>query len=69
MAKCQLCEGITIKPDGVNELVPCFYVETEIHVNATVHVSTCKHCGHTIVEWERQDNTESYYTENLEEDI
>ena len=68
MGKCKFCDGVVFKPDGIHELEPCFFVETEIHKNATVHVSTCKYCGQTLVEWDRQDNTESYYTDISEED-
>ena len=31
--KCQWPDGITIKPDGVNELDPCQYKTAEIHKN------------------------------------
>lgn len=50
--------GLTIKPDGVNELDPCNYEEVECYKNVTVHVLRCKKCGHVELEWERQENTE-----------
>ena len=55
--KCSFGDGITIKPDGVTELDPCIYVETEAYENVTVHVLRCLKCGHTEVEWERQPDT------------
>lgn len=58
MSKCEFPEGVVIKPDGVNELDPCVYKEIEAYKNVTVHVLQCKNCGHTEVEWERQENTE-----------
>lgn len=57
-AKCQLPDGAIIKPDGKHELDPCVYREIEAYKNVTVHVLRCKNCGHTEVEWERQENTE-----------
>lgn len=58
MKKCQFPDGITIKPDGVHELDPCVYEETECYKNVTVHIHRCIHCGHTEVSWSLQDNTE-----------
>lgn len=54
VTKCSWHDGVTIKPDGINELDPCDYVEIETHTNVTVHVLKCKYCGHVELEWERQ---------------
>lgn len=51
--KCQPPDGVSIKPDGVNELDPCLYDEVETHQNVTVHVLRCRRCGHIEIEWER----------------
>lgn len=56
--KCNFGDGITIKPDGVNELDPCRYELVEKHRNVTVEVLRCKKCGHVEVVWYRQDDTE-----------
>lgn len=56
---CPKCSfnGITIKPDGVNELDPCKYVEIEKYSNVTVSIRRCEKCGHIDIVWYRQDNT------------
>lgn len=59
MNKCEF-NGLTIKPDGVNELDPCVYEDIEMHTNCTVIVSKCKKCGNIIVTWLRQDDTEDF---------
>lgn len=56
MSKCSFGEGITIKPDGVNELDPCFYEVAEVHENVTVEVLRCKRCGHIEISWYRPDD-------------
>lgn len=56
--KCSFPDGISIKPDGENELDPCVYEEIAEYKNVTVTVSKCRKCGHIDVSWERQDNTE-----------
>ena len=56
--KCSFGEGITIKPDGVNELDPCIYEDIEMYTNVTVVVSRCKKCGHIEISWMKQENTE-----------
>jgi len=56
--RCNFGVGVTIKPDGVNELDPCIYEDIEIHTNATVVVKRCVNCGHIELEWHRQENTE-----------
>ena len=55
--KCSFGEGITIKPDGKNELDPCSYETIEIHRNVTVRVLRCKKCGHIELQWHRQEDT------------
>lgn len=62
--KCRFPNGVTIKPDGENELDPCFYSLTEVHTNVTVKVYKCVYCGAIDVSWERQDNTEDIYEED-----
>ena len=57
--KCSFPEGITIKPDGINELDPCIYKTIERHKNVTVEVNKCIKCGHIEISWYRQDDTES----------
>lgn len=56
--KCSFGEGISVKPDGINELDPCIYEDAEIHTNVTVVVKRCVKCGHIEILWHRQDNTE-----------
>ena len=58
MKKCSFGEGITIKPDGINELDPCLYEDIEIWHNVTVIVSRCKRCGHIELSWLKQEDTE-----------
>ncbi|MBR1620132.1 hypothetical protein IJ674_09600 [bacterium] len=50
MCKCSFPDGITIKPDGINELDPCIYEEVEVHHNVTVRVLKCRKCGHIELE-------------------
>ena len=56
--KCKLPEGVKIKPDGKNEMDPCFYQDIAIYRNVTVVISKCKHCGNIDVSWFRQEDTE-----------
>lgn len=58
MKRCRPPGGITIKPDGINELLPCLMEDKDIHRNVTVTVSQCLMCGHIKISWERQDDTE-----------
>lgn len=58
--KCSFGEGITVKPDGMNELDPCIYEDIEVHTNVTVVVKRCINCGHIEFEWHRQENTEDF---------
>jgi hypothetical protein len=63
MAKCQHPNGITIKPDGIHELDPCIYEDTEMYTNVTVIVSKCKVCGNVDIRWMRQEDTEKIFGE------
>ena len=56
--RCQHPDGITIRPDGVNKLLPYLMEDKEIHRNVTVTVSQCQVCGYIEISWERQDGTE-----------
>ena len=56
--KCNFGVGVTVKPDGVNELDPCIYEDVEVHTNVTVVVKRCTKCGHIELVWHRQENTE-----------
>ena len=58
MKKCKFPDGITIKPDGENELDPCVYEDVEMYTNATIIISRCKKCGHVEISWLRQEDTE-----------
>ena len=58
MKECSFGDGITIKPNGVDELDPCIYEDVEMYTNVTVVISRCKKCGHIEVSWIRQENTE-----------
>lgn len=55
--KCSFPDGITVKPDGANELDPCFYEEVEAYRNVTIRILKCKNCGHIETMWYRQENT------------
>lgn len=59
--ECSFPEGVTIKPDGINELDPCIYQDVEMYANVTVIVSRCKRCGKMDIRWERQDDTERIF--------
>lgn len=60
MDKCKFSNGITIKPDGTNELDPCIYEDIEIHTNCMVIISKCSKCGNLEISWVKNDNCESY---------
>ena len=55
MDKCTWGDGITIKPDGENELDPCVYEEIEVIPHCTVHVWKCIKCGHIEIMWKREE--------------
>lgn len=67
MCKCKFPDGVSIKPDGANELDPCFYSLMEVHTNVTVKVYKCIHCGAIDICWERQDNTEDIECDEVDE--
>ena len=50
MKKCELPEGIVIKPDGINELDPCVYRTKEVYANVIVEICECVKCGHVLFE-------------------
>lgn len=56
--KCSFGVGVTVKPDGINELDPCTYEDVEVHTNVTVVVKRCQKCGHIELVWHRQEDTE-----------
>lgn len=58
VSKCGFPDGITVKPDGVNELDPCIYEEVERYRNVTVIISRCTRCGSIDISWEKQPDTE-----------
>lgn len=58
MHRCSFGEGVTIKPDGANELDPCLYEDIAVYKNVTVTISQCKRCGKIDISWYRQDDTE-----------
>ena len=58
MKNCSFGDGITIKPDGINDLDPCKYEVVEKYRNVTVEIIRCKCCGHMEVSWYRQQDTE-----------
>lgn len=61
--ECSFGKGISIRPDGIHELSPHIYQETQIIHNATVQILKCKKCGNESVAWMRQPN--SYEDDNL----
>lgn len=59
MAKrCRHPNGVTIKPNGIDELLPCRVRLKEIHRNVTVHVSQCPVCGYVDLSWYEQEDSE-----------
>lgn len=67
LPKCQLPDGMNIKPDGINELDPCAYETIEYYTNADVEIVKCKNCGNVEVWWHRNDNTEQIDVKDLDE--
>lgn len=57
MHKCEYPNGMSIKPDGINELDPCIYEEIESYANVTIQILKCKNCGHIEIAWKRQPDT------------
>ena len=66
MPKCQFPDGMSIRPDGVNELDPCVYETVEYYKNVDVEIVKCKNCGHVEVWWYRNENTEKINIEDLD---
>jgi len=66
--RCRFPEGIDIKPNGVNSLIPCKFKEKEVHTNVNVSIIQCERCGRILVEWFRTDQTEDIIYEPLEEE-
>lgn len=64
--KCEFKDGISIKPDGINELDPCVYKTIEFYTNVNVEVVKCKYCGNIDIRWYRTENTEQIDIEDLE---
>lgn len=60
MCKCKFPNGLTIKPDGENELDPCLYEDIETHTNCTIIVSRCIRCGDISISWIKNEGCESY---------
>ncbi len=67
MNKCKFPDGVTIKPDGINELDPCVYETKEVYANVIVEVCKCKKCGHVSVMWHRTDDTVEIPVEEWED--
>lgn len=63
--KCSF-DGFVFKPNGVDPLDPCRYIQIEEHRNVTVKVLRCKNCGHIELEWCRQDDTEDLLGDDME---
>lgn len=58
MKDCCHFDGITIKPDGENELSACaFQLEQRLR-NVTVEILRCPKCGNVSIGWYKQENTE-----------
>lgn len=57
MDKCDFAPGITIKPNGEDELDPCLYKEVARFRNVTVSIRECQRCGNVDVAWFRQEDT------------
>lgn len=58
MDKCSFPDGLIIRPDGENELDPCFYETKEVFTNCIVEILECKNCGNISVSWRKTDDTE-----------
>ena len=67
MCKCTLPAGLTIKPDGVHQLVAGLFETEQVFTNCTVEVSRCKHCGEYELSWYRTAATEEVPEENWDE--
>lgn len=67
MSKCEFPKGITIKPDGVNELDPCVYKAQEVYSNVIVEVCRCIKCGHIEIMWHKTEDTVEIPVDEWEE--
>lgn len=56
--KCSFGDGVVFRPNGIDELDPCDYVDIEIWKNVTVTISKCRNCGNVDISWEKQPNSE-----------
>jgi len=65
MNKCEFCNGVTVKPDGINTLDPCSYTLKEIHRNVDVEIHQCQICGHVEIIWRRRKETEDEIIDKL----
>lgn len=65
-SKCTFPSGVTIKPDGINEVEveACLYDTIETHRNVTVEVRRCRRCGNIDIVWFAQDDTVSEVKED-----
>lgn len=54
-------DDVSIRPNGIDELDPCMYRDTESFENVTVVISECERCGRTSIGWRRQDNTKRLF--------
>lgn len=57
MCKCEMPDGISIRPDGVHELDACSYEVSEVYKNVTVEILKCKKCGNISIGWYKQPDT------------
>jgi hypothetical protein len=64
--KCEFKDGVSIKPDGINELDPCVYETIGFYTNVNVEIIKCKYCGNIDIRWYRTENTEQIDIEDLE---
>ena len=68
MDKCAFPDGVSIKPDGVNELDPCIYEDIAIYTKVDVIVSRCVKCGHMEFMWKSTEETEKITLEGQSND-
>ena len=56
--KCSFPDGMTIMPDGKNELDPCIYETEQIFTNCIVEICRCKECGNISWSWRKTEDTQ-----------
>ena len=66
---CLFPNGITIKPDGIREMIPHEYEIAEIHEDAIVEVCHCKYCGEVDIRWYRTADTISRLMKSSDKDV